>query len=86
MTHTNLSLSVTPTACLFTGITSNWTRFLKRSNFHALLLLHRDDTQEIQTNMRKHSQARSRLCLYNNEIIELEDVRGKASSPELVHS
>lgn len=45
----------------------------------------RDDTQDIQTNMRKHCQAGSCLRLYNNEIIQL-DVRGKASSPELVHS
>lgn len=86
MTHTTLSLSMTRTACLFVRITSNWTHFLKSSNFHALLLLHRDDTQDIQTNKRKHCQAGSRLRLYNNEIVQLEDVRGKASNPELVHS
>lgn len=54
-------------------------------NFHATIMLHRDDTRDIQTNKRKHCRAESSLCLYNKETVGLEDVRGEAFSPQLVH-
>lgn len=54
-------------------------------NFHSSIMLHRDDTQDIQTNKRKHCQAGSSLCLHNKETVGLEDVRGEAFSSQLVH-